>query len=427
MGNAIIMGSGKTPPPNSVEIEVTAAEDIKAGEFVTVGFNSSDEATVEQNPFEMAITPIPIFSNKEPDELFWAKEGNNSYLLKISETGTVEIGTTIPLDDGDTSVITYLARYNDTFVGVTSNKYYLYSLDGLTLTKVTSLAPSKKVAGAVNTMYDINSRLISTAEKTSTGASSIYYGLLKFTDTTLEILDISKMTYPGTIGSIKTDNGYKIAFAGYYSTFNAFVEFYVCDNNFENITYSKRVQLSVEVGYNIKGVFANDRYLYFVEAYKPSATSPYINLYKVKIDWESEIVEIESRVRISRSGNQAPKSNYILFLGGAIGVFGYTSSSNYEYSFIVNLLPNMTFNTFSFNKVSTTYVSMSAPLFISNNKAIIQYSFSGATNKTCYIVDLLAAYNNQITGNALAKTSALAGNTQRSYIKGSPSITYYIG
>ena len=120
MGNAIIMGSGKTPPPNSVEIEVTAAEDIKAGEFVTVGFNSSDEATVEQNPFEMAITPIPIFSNKEPDELFWAKEGNNSYLLKISETGTVEIGTTIPLDDGDTSVITYLARYNDTFVGVTS-------------------------------------------------------------------------------------------------------------------------------------------------------------------------------------------------------------------------------------------------------------------------------------------------------------------
>nr|DAG01301.1 MAG TPA: hypothetical protein [Myoviridae sp. ctk6V34] len=427
MGNAIIMGSGKTPPPNSVEIEVTAAEDIKAGEFVTVGFNSSDEATIEQNPFEIAINPTPIFSNKEPDGLFWAKEGNNSYLLRISETGTVEIGTTIPLDDGDTGAITYLARYNDIFVGVTSKKYYLYSLDGLTLTKVTSLAPQKTVAGAVNTMYDINSRLISTAEKTSAGSSSIYYGLLKFTDTTLEILDISKTSYPGTVGSIKTDNGYKIAFAGHYSTLNAFVEFYVCDNNFENITYSKRVQLSVSNGYGLKEIFADDGYLYFVNAYKPSSNAPYVSLYKVKIDWESEIAEIESQIKISSSSTNTPNSNYIFFLGGVVGVFGYSSSSNYSYRFKVCLLPNMTFNEFELHKASTTFVSMGNPLFISNNKAIIQYSFSGVTNKTCYVVDLLKAYNSQITGNALAKTSALAGNAQKSYIKGSPSVTYYVG
>lgn len=428
MGDALLtrkIKGGITLPPNSIEIETVAAEDIQAGEFVTVGFNSSDEATVEQNSFELSILPTPIFSNKEPDGLFWATDSDtkNSYLLKINETGTVEIGTTIPKDDGDTTALTQLLRYDNIFIGISSGRYYLYNLEGITLTKITSLAPLKSYIRPIQVMYDINNKLVLIGESTTSSTSSISYDLLHFTDSTMERLNMSKTTYPGTVTSIKTTNGYKIIFAGYYTASSAFVEFWNCDDNFQNITLSKRVEIAMSniMSSLLKGVFADDGYLYIISPYASSGISAIVSLYRIKIDYDNELSEIESTQSVKYAATtKTPSSHYLLMLGGVIGFFYYAQTPTWHIDIEAALLPNATFNNFSFLKKNI--LKTADIFFISNNKMIIRYK-----DNTCYIVDLLMTYNNQIIGNALAKTSTLTNNKIKNYIKKLPSMTYYIG
>ena len=422
MGNAIIMGSGKTPPPNSVEIEVTAAEDIKAGEFVSVGFNSSDESTVTQNSFTLPDVPSSIYSNKEPDGIFFVGNTSGNYLMRINEDGTVDIGTTIELDSGDTGAILQMLRYDDVFVAITSKKYYLFSLQDLQLTKITSTTPQKNTVNGLSyhSMYDVNNRIFYVYESNS-GSSAIQC-FYRFTDT--DIIFMEQVSYSrdqGAVGSKQTSTGYKIAVArsDYTNSKYVNIDFYTCNSSFSNLQFVTTILIGSDTTTNMRSLFVEDE-LYCVVPYTPSLGTPRYGTYRIKIDWENNNAELIETSAVKESLSRFAVQHFTI--AGASIVLASTARSNFTYKkLFASMFPNVTFNDFTYEIATDSADSFVKILFISNTKMIIVLN-----SKLCYVLDLLSAYTNQISGNSIVKTTAAEGASGKVYIKSPVLVTYFI-
>ena len=247
MGNAIIMGSGKTPPPNSVEIEVTAAEDIKAGEFVGLELQTPTQdgyADFTALTFSELRKVYNIQSNVDIDGIYlYLMSGTvstwNICLIQIFDDGTVEQGPSVSLPN--VQYISQVLRFDNYILVITAKGIYLYSMQGLKLTYIstTSIGNLYSTNMKFPGMFDTNNNIFTVFKRTT--SSECVTSFYKFTNGEITLLYETTMpninTYVNGICSIKKSFGYEIRVI-YVDSYNnqSNLRLFDCDSSFQNWT-----------------------------------------------------------------------------------------------------------------------------------------------------------------------------------------------
>jgi len=247
MGNAIIMGSGKTPPPNSVEIEVTAAEDIKAGEFVGMELQTpttDDYADFTAFTFSQLSDVYNFQSNVDVDGiyLYGATATSSSMticLIQIFDDGTIEQGTSVVISGSSYAVQVF--RFDNYILVITKKGMYLYQMQGLELTYISTTNIGTVYNGLINStgVFDTKNNIFTISKRIS--SSNLHTLFYRFSNGAITLLhDVSMpsaSTHVNGLCSIKKSSGYKIR-AIYVDGYNnkSYLRIFDCDSSFQNWT-----------------------------------------------------------------------------------------------------------------------------------------------------------------------------------------------
>lgn len=415
MGNAIIMGSGKTPPPNSVEIEITAAEDIKAGEFV--GFEIQEMTAEDYQDYTGPINPS---SSGYVGVLYYLKSSqgiDGKYLMTLSgsnssntivcmaqiyEDGTVEQGaSTITIAKG--RGVNSALRFDDYLVVMTSANAILsvYKMDGLELTLVSTIQLEASGYCQSVGMYDIENNIfaVNTANK-------LYF--IRYNDggiTKLYEESVSNSS-PRACGTKKTKNGYEIRVVLYSGT----IWFYTCDENFQN--WTKQSGATAIATYVRGGIFAND--IFYVIA---GAADSAMNVHKYKLMEDKSITQVGSATLAKYSNTKC------LIVGEIVEMEkGANGTSNISGYYLKFLKKN---NTSEYPQINLARASSSTTcvFYHTSDTSGIMIS-SGPKLKSTSAIIVAKKSDVELTG--IAKTSAKNGGKLKIWISKGMSKSYYI-
>ena len=412
----ILVGGGVSQPPNSVEIEVIAAEDIKAGEFV--GMELLDYSLDNAQDFSwgsLTYSKIHDFkSNKSPDGKFLVVDGTSFYLIKINENGTIETGTSQAVSD--TLPIIWAYRYDNTLLLISHSSFYLYHINGLTLELITQIAHTRTYHLNGSGTYDMENRIFVLCERESSSTSATrYLRFYRFTDTTVEKLyeyTTSSTVAPYAVGSQKVTSGYKVltADAGYIHTFT-------CDSNFQNWAKSTD-DIALPETDMTSGLILNN----IIYATREHATSSatICTTYKLKLDDDGTLTQIAianyNKTSTSFSGKFY---QYAICIGDVNLAWRNQRSSVIRQAYYTTFFQysnegTQTYSEYTINRDCLAYL-------ISNTKLILTGNIDSVTKYV--IIDLVATKKEGVKLTGLAKTSAKKGESVKIWLSNGLSQT----
>lgn len=420
MGNAIIMGSGKTPPPNSVEIEVTAAEDIKAGEFIGLELQTTTQdgyADFTALTFSKLRDVYNFQSNVNIDGVYLYRissgaSGQSLCLIKIFDDGTVEQGTTIMIPSGYSIVQVF--RFDNYILIVIPKGILLYKMQGLELVYVSTTDIGTVYSDKVefSGTCDTNNNIFTVSKKvTSSRRVTRFY---KFTNGQIILLYETTMpnanVYVRGICSIKKSSGYEIRVI-YVDTYNntSNLRIFDCDSSFQNWTLRSE-QVAIPKYYIYDNVILNNL------IYGNNANMGALCLFQIQDDYSVVLIGLAKL-------NGDVNNNIKALLPGEIGI----ALCNQRQSSMSTMLTTSFFskeNTgdYPLNKIVPPNSGNTDCVFFFTS-ALKGILISGSQYKN---VDICKAKKTGVELTGIAKTSALQGNKLKVWMSKGPAISYLL-
>lgn len=420
MGNAIIMGSGKTPPPNSVEIEVTAAEDIKAGEFIGLELQTPTQdgyADFTALTFSKLRDVYNFQSNVNIDGVYLYRasssaSGQTLCLIQIFDDGTIEQGTTITIPSNNS--IGQVFRFDNHILIVTSKGILLYRMQGLELVYVSTTDIGTVYNNTVDFSgtYDTNNTIFTVSKRTTkSGHVTRFY---KFTNGEITLLYETTMpsasVYVKGICSIKKSSGYEIRVI-YVDTYNntSNLRIFDCDRSFQNWTLRSE-QVAIPKYYIYDNVILNNL------IYGNNANMGALCLFQIQDDY--------SVVLIGLAKLNGDVSNYIkALLPGEIGIaLCNQRQSGMSTMLTTSFCSKENTGDYPLNKIVPPNSGNTDCVFFFTS-ALKGILISGSQYKN---VDICKAKKTGVELTGIAKTSALQGNKLKVWMSKGPAISYLL-
>lgn len=420
MGNAIIMGSGKTPPPNSVEIEVTAAEDIKAGEFIGLELQTPTQdgyADFTALTFSKLRDVYNFQSNVNIDGVYLYRissgaSGQSLCLIKIFDDGTVEQGTTIMIPSNNS--IGQVFRFDNHILIVTSKGILLYRMQGLELVYVstTDIGTVYNNTGDFSGTCDTNNSIFTVSKRTTSSRRVTRF--YKFTNGEITLLYETTMpsasVYVKGICSIKKSSGYEIRVI-YADSYNnqSNLRIFNCDSSFQNWQLQPE-QVAIPTYYISDNVILDNL------IYGGNSGNGFFYLLQIQEDYS--VVQI-GLAKLSGAVGNVIKA----LLPGEIGIaLCNERSSGMSIMLATSFFPKENTGDYPFNKIVPPNSGTTDCVFFFTS-ALKGILISGSQYKN---VEICKAKKTGIELTGIAKTSALQGNKLKVWMSKGPAISYLL-